>query len=233
MKLRKGFVITIDGPSGTGKSTAAWRLAGRLGILYLDTGAMYRAVGLKALQGGVGLNDRRSLARLAQRSRIRFERGKGGAVRVFLDGKEVTRAIRRPEVSDAASQVAVVAGVRRALVARQRQIGSRAPLVAEGRDTGTVVFPKAQVKVYLTASLIARAKRRRRDIETEGRSMPLSAVVRDTRRRDRRDRARAHSPLKRAPGAIRIDNTALQPDEVLVKILDYVYRANSRGRRAV
>jgi cytidylate kinase len=216
----------MDGPAGSGKSTAARGLARKLGFLYLDTGAMYRAVGLKALRSKVDLADRAALARLAGWARIGFK-GRGDKVRVFLDGADVTRAIRRPEVSEAASRVAVVPGVRRALVKQQRRIGRSGRVVAEGRDTGTVVFPRAPLKFFLTASLAERARRRWRELKASGHRVGLAQVLREARRRDIRDRSRKVAPLKAAPGAIRIDNTGLQSDQVLDTLMTYVQRAKT------
>ena len=220
--MKKKLIITIDGPSGTGKSTAARWLAHRLGYLYLDTGSMYRAVALQALRRKLDLNDRSTLARLAGKSRITFRKGTAGKVRIFLNGKEVTQAIRRPEVSSAASRVAVIPGVRKALVRQQRFLGRSGGLVAEGRDTGTVVFPHADLKVFLTADAAARARRRYNELKEAGHAVTLAGVLKEVRERDRRDRNRAVAPLKPAPGAVRIDNTRLQSSEVLARLTDYV-----------
>ena len=224
--MKRGLIITMDGPSGSGKSTAARGLARKLNFLYLDTGAMYRAVGLKALRNKVDLADRSALARLAGRARIGFK-GHGDKVQVFLDGADVTRAIRRPEVSEAASRVAVVPGVRRALVKQQQRIGRSGRIVAEGRDTGTVVFPHAPLKFFVTASLAERARRRYEEHKSAGHRMSLDQVMREVHRRDRRDRSRKVAPLKEAPGAIRIDNTQLQSGQVLDTLIAYVRRAKT------
>lgn len=216
------LVITIDGPSGTGKSTAARKLAQKLGFLYLDTGAMYRAVGLRALEEGVDLSDGPALVRLARRCRIAFRKAPAGRVKVRVNGRDVTKAIRRPEISSAASQVAVVPGVRRALVRQQRAIGRAGSLVVEGRDTGTVVFPNAPLKFFLTANSAERARRRWRELQAAGHRVTLQRVLREVRQRDRRDRGRGASPLRPARGAIRIDNTTLQSSQVLAKLIDYV-----------
>ena len=229
--MKRALIITMDGPSGSGKSTAARGLARKLGFLYLDTGAMYRAVGLKALRSKVNLADRAALARLAGRTRIGF-RGRGGKVRVFLDGADVTRAIRRPEVSEAASRVAVVPGVRRALVKQQQRIGRSGRIVAEGRDTGTVVFPRAPLKFFVTASLAERARRRYEEHKSAGHRMSLDQVMREVHRRDRRDKSRKVAPLKEAPGAIRIDNTRLQSRQVLDTLITYVHRAKTHVSRS-
>ncbi len=236
--MQRNLTITIDGPSGSGKSTAARALAKRLGYLYLDTGAMYRAIALQALRKGVGLDDRRALTRLAGRSRVSFRVDPGHRVRVLLEGRDVSEMIRRPDVSEAASRIATIPGVRRALVRQQRLIGVWGRVVAEGRDTGTVVFPRADLKFFLSASAAERASRRWNDLRRAGHAEPRSRVLQDLGRRDRRDRLRAASPLRLAKGAIRIDNTDLQYSQVVDKILDYVRRIhNSTGcgrvRRAV
>lgn len=216
-------VVTIDGPSGSGKSTAARHLAQRLGFLYLDTGAMYRAIGLKALRKKVALTDAAGLTRLAEHSRITFRKGgPSGRNRVFLDGVEVTRQVRRPAVSSAASKVAVVPGVRRALVAEQKRLGRRGGVVAEGRDTGTVVFPHAPFKFFVTASAPERARRRHAELKEMGHRASLVRVLREIHARDRRDRGRKVAPLRPAPGAVRIDNTRLKPAEVLARLVAYV-----------
>ncbi|MBI3312365.1 MAG: (d)CMP kinase [Candidatus Omnitrophica bacterium] len=216
------FVITIDGPSGSGKSTAARKLAQKLGFLYLDTGAMYRAVALQAKEKGISWENGPALARLAARTRIEFKKAAAGKVRVFADGKEVTRSIRRPEISSGASRVAAFPGVRRALVRQQRVLGRSGNVVAEGRDTGTVVFPKAPLKFFLTAAASERARRRREELKEAGHRASFRRVLREVRQRDRRDRHRRIAPLRPAPGAIRIDNTKLQSNQVLGKLLAYV-----------
>lgn len=226
--MRKRLLITIDGPSGTGKSTAARNLSRKLGYLYLDTGAMYRAVALKAAQRKIALDDTGALKRLAARCRITFRRGPGGSHRVFLNGREVTRAIRLPEVSEAASRVATVPGVRQALVRQQRALGRRGGVVAEGRDAGTVVFPRAELKFYLTAGLAERARRRHAELRAAGHRMSSREVLRQVRARDRRDRGRAVAPLRPAAGAIRVDNTRLQARQLVAILLAYVRGAEKR-----
>lgn len=235
----KGLVITIDGPSGTGKSTAARLLARRLGYLYLDTGAMYRAVALNALQKKVSLADRSGLTRMAGRSRIAFRMDPGHRLRVLLDGSDVTEAIRRPEISEAASLVATVPGVRRALVRQQRILGARGRIVAEGRDIGTVVFPRAPLKFFLTAAPAERARRRLDDLRKAGHAAALPRVLEEVKRRDLRDRRRIASPLRVPKGAVRIDNSRLKSSEVVAIMTNYAHRVSNRrrgngiGRRAV
>lgn len=222
--MKQGLIITIDGPAGTGKSTAAREVAKRLGYLYLDTGAMYRSVALKALRKGIPLTNKRGLAQLARRAHIGFRVDPGHRLRVILDKVDVTEAIRQHKVSQAASKVAAIAGVRKVLVRRQKEIGRQGRVVAEGRDTGTVVFPKADLKFFLTASPLERSKRRLRDLKAAGERVSLSQVLRDTGQRDLRDRSRSASPLRKAAGAILIDNTRLQSSQVIDRMLVYVKR---------
>ncbi len=222
------MIITVDGPSGVGKSTAARGLAKRLGFLYLDTGAMYRAFALKALEMGIPLTDRRALERLALRTEISFRVDPGHRLRVLLDGADVTELIRTPEVSEAASKVAVVAGVRRALVRQQQALGANGRVVAEGRDTGTVVFPSAPLKFFLSATLEQRAHRRHQDLRAAGHPAPYAQVLREVERRDRRDRERATSPLRVAKGAIRIDNSKLKSGQVIAIMADYAQQFRNR-----
>ena len=224
----QGLTITIDGPAGTGKSTAARHLAKELGYLYLDTGAMYRAAALKALRTKVPLTKKQALARLANAARIAFRMDPGHRVRVLLDGEDVSEEIRRPAISEAASVVATIPGVRRALVRQQQRIGAKGRVVAEGRDTGTVVFPKAELKFFLSANAAERAKRRWQELREAEHPISFDKVLVETKRRDRRDRQRAASPLMAAKGAIRIDNTKLQSNEVLDILIGHVHRIQRR-----
>jgi cytidylate kinase len=183
---------------------------------------MYRAVALKAIRSGVSLTDPKALAALAKRSGIDLRIDRKGKLQVFLDGADVTRAIRRPAVSEAASRIATKAALRRQLVAKQQAFGRRGGVVAEGRDTGTVVFPKADLKIYLTASLKERARRRVSQLKGQRHRVSFAQILKQQRLRDRRDRGRVASPLRMAQGAVRIDNTGLQSAQVLDKIVDYV-----------
>jgi len=207
-RRRRGLVIAVDGPVGAGKSSAARALARRLGYRYVDTGAMYRAVAWRAIREGIPLSHGARLAGLARRLPIRFvPRGRGQ--RILAGREDVTRAIRSPAAAEASSRVSTHRGVRRALVARQRSLGASGGVVMEGRDIGTVVFPHADVKVYLDASLEARARRRWAELRRGGSRASLRAVRQEVRRRDRRDRLRRTSPLRPAPGALRLDTTGL------------------------
>jgi cytidylate kinase len=211
------LIIAIDGPVGSGKSTLARRVAELMGYVYFDTGAMYRAVALKALRQGISLDAAEQLTMLAGETRIGLHQQEGaqsGAQRVFLDGEDVTAAIRRPEVARAASKIAVVPGVRKVLVAQQRRAGEQGGSVMEGRDIGSVVFPDADLKIYLTAAPETRAERRWLEHRQEHDSIDLPRTLEEIRERDRRDSGRASSPLVRASDAVIVDSTAMEPEEV-------------------
>ncbi|HLW83018.1 MAG TPA: (d)CMP kinase [Candidatus Acidoferrales bacterium] len=235
--MRK-LVIAIDGPVGSGKSTAARRVAELLGYTYIDTGAMYRAVALKALRRKISLNTNESkeaLVALAGDTRIDLRAGaavNGGSQRVLLDGEDVTAAIRTPEVSQAASQIAVIEGVRHVLVAEQRRAGAAGGVVMEGRDIGSVVFPDAGLKIFLTASDEVRARRRWLEHQQKGDAIDLTRTLEEIRERDRRDAGREHSPLVRAEGAVLVDSTAMDAEEVarLIAMLAREIAANPTGQ---
>jgi len=213
------LTIAIDGPAGSGKSSVARLVAGILGYLYLDSGAMYRALALKALQRGVPLDDETQLAKLANETHIELkpptpEQGRVGIKnRVFLDGKEVTQEIRTPEVAQAASRLATIAPVRALLVAEQQRAGAGGGVVMEGRDIGTVVFPNAELKIFLEASPEVRAERRWKEHQEKGEDMTLAQVLDEVHERDQRDRERKVSPLLRAADAVLVDNTAMDAAE--------------------
>jgi CMP/dCMP kinase len=207
------LIIAIDGPVGSGKSTLARRVAELMGYVYIDTGAMYRSIALKALRRGVPLESAGPLTALAGETRIDL-RAQDGGQQVFLDGEDVTSAIRTPEVAQAASKVAVIPGVRRVLVAEQRRAGGQGGVVMEGRDIGTVVFPDAELKIFLTASPEIRAERRWREHQQKGDAIDLARTLDEIRERDRRDREREDSPLVRAKDAVVVDSTAMEPEEV-------------------
>jgi cytidylate kinase len=214
------LVIAIDGPSGAGKSTVARRLAQRLGYTYIDSGAMYRGLGLLALETATSVDDGAALTKLACSSDMRFE-WREGRNRLLLNGRDVTDAIRTPVVADAASRVSVHAQVRAELVRRQREMAREGGVVMEGRDIGTKVFPGAPVKIFLDASLEARGHRRFLDTEMSGQQSE-AAVREDIAERDRRDRERGESPLVAAPDAVKIDSTALTIEQVVEKIVRLV-----------
>ena len=213
------LTIAIDGPAGSGKSTVARRVAVMMGYLYLDSGAMYRAVALKALERKIPLEDEAQLETLTRDTRIELkaptaeQEASGWKNRVFLDGREVSEEIRTAEVAQAASRLATIAGVREVLVAEQQRAGAGGGVVMEGRDIGTVVFPNAQLKIFLDASAETRAQRRWKEHQEKGENMTLLEVLQEVRERDRRDRERKVSPLVRAKDAVLVDNTAMGIEE--------------------
>src|SRR5467141_1506155 len=213
------LTIAIDGPAGSGKSSVARRVAAMLGYLYLDSGAMYRALGLKALRQGIPLDDEARLEALAKETHIELkpptpEQEAAGAKNcVFLDGADVTREIRTPEVAQAASRLATIAKVREVLVAEQQRAGAGGGVVMEGRDIGTVVFPKAELKIFLDASPEERAERRWKEHQEKGERLTLPEVFDEVIERDKRDRERKVSPLVRAADAVLVDNTAMGIEE--------------------
>lgn len=218
-------VVAIDGPTAAGKSTVARGVARRLGLLYVNTGAMYRSVAIAALRRRVDLGDADAVTRLADSIVIELRpAATGGELgnRVLVDGEDVTEAIRTPEASDGASRVSVIPGVRTAMVARQRAMGADGGVVMEGRDIGTVVFPDADVKVFLKASLEARARRRHAELLARGQVVDLEEVRRTEAERDRRDETRAHSPLRPAEGAVVLDSTTMTADEVVEAVVRLV-----------
>jgi len=222
------LIIAIDGPVGSGKSTLARRVAELLGYVYIDTGAMYRALALKALRRGLSLDATDNLVALARETRIDL-RAQDGAQRVFLDGEDVTTAIRTPEVSQAASKVAVVPGVRKVLVAEQRRAGEQGGVVMEGRDIGSVVFSDAGLKIFLTASPEVRAERRWREHQQKGEAIDLARTLEEIRERDQRDRERSTSPLVRAPDDVVVDSTAMEPEEV-ARLVVMLAKGQSAGK---
>jgi len=219
------MVITIDGPAGSGKSTAARQLAARLGVAYLDTGATYRAVTLKALREGVNLEAPVALARLARRADIRLVPAADG-LRVLLDGQDVSREIRSAEVSDNTHYLAGAPEVRAVLVELQRRIGGElGSFVTEGRDQGSVVFPQADVKFYLDASAEVRARRRHAEMTVQGQLVSYEQVLQGILQRDQRDRGRAVAPLVRPPGAVEIDTSDLTIEQMTTEMLKHVEAA--------
>ncbi|MFB3778668.1 MAG: (d)CMP kinase [Bryobacteraceae bacterium] len=225
--MGKRIVVAIDGPAGAGKSTIARAVAGRLGFLYIDSGAMYRAVGLWALRAGLALDDARSLEQLARASRIELEQE---GSRVLLNGEDVTEAIRTPEVSQAASKVSAFGGVRRAMVEEQRRMAERTSVVMEGRDIGTVVYPEADVKIFLDADPAERAARRLRESAGKGEPVDPEELARQIRERDERDRNRSEAPLVQAPDAFYLDSTGLTIDQVEERILKLIRERTSNGK---
>ncbi len=220
----KGLRVAIDGPSGVGKSTTARRLAERLSYPYLDTGAMYRAVGVLARRSGIGVDDEAALAGLTAALQFSFP-SVAGELRILVDGEDLSAAIRTPEASMDASSVSRHPAVRRALVALQRALGQAGGVVMEGRDIGTVVMPDAEVKVFLDADPRVRGQRRLEDLRAQGTEADLDEVVRAIEERDHQDRTREDSPLRQAEDAIRLDTTDLPVEEVVDQLVDRVRRA--------
>jgi cytidylate kinase len=217
----RGLVIAIDGPSGAGKSTAGRAVAARLGYTFLDTGAMYRALALKALGERVPLDDGAALAALARDAVIELAEGGHG---VRLDGRDVTAAIRTRDVSAAASRVSAHPQVRRQMVARQRELGRQGGVVLDGRDIGTAVFPDADVKFYVDADARRRALRRQEELAAAGTIADVEAIEDEIRARDHADSTRVDSPLTRAPDAVVIDSSDLGVDAVVERMLSVIGR---------
>jgi CMP/dCMP kinase len=208
-------VVALDGPAGAGKSTAARMLAERLGYVLVDTGALYRGVALAAQERGISWDDGAALGALVDGLALTFERDAAGQARLHVDGEDRSLAIRVPAISDGASRVSRHAEVRRALLGLQRRLGSAGDVVLEGRDIGTVVFPDAQVKVFLTASDEARAKRRFDELSRAGHTVELTTVLDEIRDRDRRDSGRDIAPLKPADDAVLLDTSESSLEQVV------------------
>jgi CMP/dCMP kinase len=225
------MIIAIDGPSGAGKSTLSRLLADALGYTNIDTGAMYRTVALAAQRKGIDPADEASLGRLCDRIRIEFVRT-GSGERVHLDGEDVTEAIRTPEVSLLTSRVSACPTVREAMVALQREMGRGGGVVLEGRDIGTVVFPRAEVKFFLIASPRERGRRRYEELRGKGLDVDLDSTIAEVEARDGADSARQHAPLIRAEDAVPIDTTDMSIDQVLAAMLAIVReRRQQKGAR--
>jgi len=215
------LIIAIDGPSGVGKSSLGKALARKFGYQYIDSGAVYRAVGRKALDGGVPLDEAGAVARLARASLVRLE-GDPDHLKVFLDGRDVTKEIRLPDASHAASVIATIAQVREAVVEKLREMSREGGIVMDGRDIGTSVFPGAQVKLFLEASPEERARRRWAEDRERGREVSIEQVRAELEERDRRDRERAATPLVKAEDAILIDTSNTPLDRVIDYVLEIV-----------
>ena len=216
-----GLVIAIDGPAGSGKSTVSKLVAKRLGLLYIDTGAMYRALTLKAMRKKIDLEDATALTKLAQSTEIDLKE-ESGALKVYLDGEDCAGLIRTPELTNNVKHIARVPGVRREMVRLQRSIGERHGAALEGRDIGTVVFPDADYKFYLDAEPDERAKRRHKELLEAGQAIDFAAIKKDVIVRDESDMTRPVGALKKAPDAVLIDTTRLSINGVVEKILSYI-----------
>ena len=221
VKKNKRFVIAIDGPAGSGKSTVSKRIARKLDLLYIDTGAMYRALTLKAMRQGLDLEDSSALVKLVRSARIDLKED-GGRLGVFLDGEDVSELIRTPELTKNVKYIARVPEVRGEMVRLQRAIGERAGAVLEGRDIGTVVFPDADYKFYLDADVEERARRRHKELVDSNQKVDLEEIKKDVVARDESDMKREVGALKKAEDAILIDTTNLSIDEVVEKLLSHI-----------
>lgn len=219
--MKKGYIIAIDGPSGAGKSTVARQLAKRLGYRYIDTGAMYRCAALASQREGVDVDDPGALDDFLERLVIRQEMS-GESVITFLGDEDVSLAIRREDMGMKASAISALAPVRERLVAIQREMGHDGRVVMEGRDIGTVVFPDARYKFFITATNEERAGRRHRELELKGENVDFQEVLLDIMKRDKDDSTRAVAPLRRAPGALEIDSTRKSVNNVVEDILSVI-----------
>lgn len=228
--MSRRLIIAIDGPAGAGKSTIARRIAARVGAIYIDTGAMYRATALWAIRSQIPLDDSHRVEVLARNAQIQFNPGDN---RVLLNGEDIADLIRTPEVATAASLVAALPAVRRVMVELQRDIASRSSIVMEGRDIGSVVFPDADIKIYLDASSEIRALRRADDLLAQSIPFDLDALTRQIEERDFRDRNRAASPLMQALDATYLDSSNLSAVEVEEAILKIIRAKTSNGKELV
>jgi cytidylate kinase len=216
------MIIAIDGPAGAGKSTIAKKIAQRLGFLYIDTGAIYRALTLKVIEKQIDINDTDSVIEAAVNTAIDLKNNRDGSLQVLLDGRDVSRQIRQPRITKFVSDVAKIKEVRQILVELQRRLGKQKDSVLDGRDIGTVVFPDADKKFYLDAKFEERVNRRYKELRAQGENVTLADVSTDLNNRDTTDSTREFSPLKKAEDAIYIDTTEMTIEEVVNKVLGYV-----------
>jgi len=225
---KNGLVIAIDGPSGAGKSTVARQLADRLGYIYIDTGAMYRAIGWKATHEGIDPADEQKLSDLVQRTEVTIRKDNGSR-RFFVDGRDVSNDIRTPEMGMMASAVSRSPAVRARLLVLQRELGRDGGVVMDGRDIGTVVFPDAEVKFYLDASAEERGRRRYEELRAKGMDVNCATITREIRERDHQDSTRTIAPLRRADDAFLIDSSAMSVSEVLQKMMAVINTVSGAG----
>jgi len=220
--MSKDVIVAIDGPAGSGKSTVSKRVAKKLSLLYLDTGAMYRALTLKVMRNNVDSDDAPSIIKIARKTEINITLQPGEDIKVFLDGEDISGAIRTPEVTEEVKYVARIPEVRGHMVQTQRRIAGRSGAVVEGRDIGTVVLPDAHFKFYLDATEEERAGRRFKELKEMGMDVKLDEIKSDVKERDASDMNRKVAPLKKAEGAIYIDTTGMSIEEVVEKIISYI-----------
>lgn len=225
---KKKLIVAIDGPSGAGKSSVTKALADRLGYIHIDTGAMFRVVALFALRSSINTDDHDALAAICAGLAIDFT-STDGVCRVFANGEDVSSAIRSPEISLLTSTVAAVPEVRSHLLSQQRRMGERGGVVLEGRDVGTVVFPDADIKFYLTASVEERGRRRFAELIAKGVRVTLEQTVADVIQRDNQDMNREYAPLRRADDAIEIDSTELSLEEIIALMEESIHRKETCG----
>ncbi len=228
MTRENGIIVAIDGPSGAGKSTLASLLAKKLGYLQIDTGAMYRAMALLATRKGVDLDNSGEVERFSREATVELAPG-NGKTRVFADGEEVTSEIRTPEISMLTSRISALPAVREAMTRLQRRMAEKGGVVLDGRDIGTVVFPDAEVKFYLSASAEERGRRRYLELKAKGQSVSLEDTIRDVVRRDEQDSAREIAPLRMSDDAIPVDSTGLSIEEV-VAFMESVISRTAAGK---
>ncbi|MGE4357327.1 MAG: (d)CMP kinase [Candidatus Omnitrophota bacterium] len=225
---RKRDIVAIDGPAGAGKSTVAKLVAEKLNYFYIDTGAMYRAVTLKALKEKIDFADEKKLVDLSAKADIQFKKDKSKGLRIFLDGKDVSKRIREKDINLNISALSKIKGVRENMVLRQRKLGEKGKVVLEGRDIGTVVFPEARYKFYLDADFPERVARRYKELILQGKKISWEEVRKDLLRRDRSDKLRKIAPLRKARDAIYIDTTHLSINEVVEKIISFIKADSSK-----
>ena len=219
--MKNGMIVTIDGPSAAGKSSVAKLLAGKLGFLYLDSGALYRAIGWKVMEEGLGTDDINGIQGICEKINIDFKRS-GNEFRITVDQQDITEKIREPKVSKAASEISALPIVRKSLLKLQKELGKKGDVVIEGRDIGTVVFPEADIKFYIDADIRIRGERRWKELRSRGIDVDLEATIKEIEERDRKDLTREIAPLAASPDAMYIDTTKMSLAEVADSMFDEI-----------